>query len=102
MSDDSSSRAPGRGRMPSAGPRPAPFAPRAVFDEAIALISSGEISAAELHCRRALEANPRDVNLLALLGAVLIKLERPDEAESRLLEAIKLAPTFAKPHEDLG
>jgi tetratricopeptide (TPR) repeat protein len=102
MSDDSARRAAGHARVSNGGPRRAPFAPRALFDEAIALITSGELSAAELHCQRALEAHPRDVNMLALLGAILIKLERPSEAESRLLEAIKLAPTFAKPHEDLG
>src|SRR5580765_5080983 len=102
MSDDSARRAPVQARTPTAGPRPAPFAPRALFDEAIALIDSGDPSSAERHCQRALEAYPRDVNMLALLGAVLIKLERHAEAESRLLEAIKMAPTFAKPHEDLG
>ncbi len=38
----------------------------------------------------------------ALLGALLIKLNRPAEAEESLRAAIEEAPTFAKPHEDLG
>ena len=40
--------------------------------------------------------------MLALLGALLIKLDRAEEAEAKLRQAIAEAPTFAKPHEDLG
>jgi len=40
--------------------------------------------------------------MTALLGVILLKSRRPDEAEQCLREAIKLAPNFAKPHEDLG
>ncbi len=76
--------------------------PKAVFNETIALINSGELAAAETRCRSALEDHPRDVNMLALLGALLIKLDRAAEAESKLLQAIAEAPSFAKPHEDLG
>ena len=78
------------------------LAPRAVFDELIALIHSGELAAAETRCRSTLGEYPRDVNMLALLGALLVKLDRLAEAESALLQAIDEAPTFAKPHEDLG
>jgi tetratricopeptide (TPR) repeat protein len=79
-----------------------PLAPKAVFDETIALINSGDLAAAETRCRSALESHPRDVNMLALLGALLIKLNRATEAETLLGQAIAQAPTFAKPHEDLG
>ena len=51
---------------------------------------------------RRFEAHPRDVNLLALLGALQIKLNRLDDAETLLRTAIARAPKFAKPHEDLG
>ncbi len=78
------------------------LAPKGVFDQAITLITAGELGQAERHCRAALERHPRDVNLLALLGAILVKLERAEEAEARLRQAIAEAPTFAKPHEDLG
>ncbi|MGH8197353.1 MAG: tetratricopeptide repeat-containing sulfotransferase family protein [Steroidobacteraceae bacterium] len=77
-------------------------APKTTFDQAIALIQSGDLGAAEARCRAALERYPRDVNMQALFGALLIKLERPEEAERLLREVIAAAPTFAKPHEDLG
>jgi tetratricopeptide (TPR) repeat protein len=77
-------------------------ASRAAFDEAIALIGSGNSGQAEAVCRAALERHPRDANLIALLGALLIKQRRHHEAGQCLREAIALAPTFAKPHEDLG
>ena len=78
------------------------LAPKAVFDETIALINSGDLGAAETRCRSALDDYPRDVNMQALLGALLIKLDRAAEAESKLLQVIAEAPTFAKPQEDLG
>ncbi len=77
-------------------------APKAIFNQAIALIQTGDFGAAEARCRGALERYPRDVNMQALLGALLIKLDRPEEAEDLLREVITAAPTFAKPHEDLG
>ena len=78
------------------------IAPKSVFDEAIGLINSGDLASAEARCRSALETYPRDVNMLALLGALLVKLNRAADAERTLLQAIADAPTFAKPHEDLG
>ncbi|MGB5132472.1 MAG: sulfotransferase [Steroidobacteraceae bacterium] len=78
------------------------LAPKSLFEEAIGLISSGATAAAEARCRAALERYPRDVNMMALLGALLVKLDRPAEAESALLQVIAEAPTFAKPYEDLG
>ena len=38
----------------------------------------------------------------ALLGALLVKLDRRAEAEATLRKVIEAAPTFAKPREDLG
>jgi len=76
--------------------------PKAVFDQAIGLIASGELGAAETRCRDALAKYPRDVNMQALLGALLVKMDRLAEAETLLREVVALAPTFAKPHEDLG
>ncbi len=77
-------------------------APKAVFDQVIALIGAGELVVAETRCRAALEKYPQDVNMQALIGALLVKMDRPDEAETVLRAVIALAPTFAKPHEDLG
>ncbi|HZD53913.1 MAG TPA: sulfotransferase [Woeseiaceae bacterium] len=72
------------------------------FDEVLELVDRGEYAHAEGLCRALLQKYPRDVNLVGLRGAVLIKLERPEEAEQALKQAIRLAPTFAKPYEDLG
>jgi tetratricopeptide (TPR) repeat protein len=80
-----------------------PFlAPKDVFDQAIALIQAGELGAAEARCRAALDRYPRDINMQALLGALLVKMDRHPEAEAALRAVIARAPTFAKPHEDLG
>ena len=78
------------------------YAPKAVFDEALELINAGNPRAAERVCREAVERNPKDVNMLGMLGAVLVKMRRLDEAEQVLKRTVRLAPTFAKPHEDLG
>jgi tetratricopeptide (TPR) repeat protein len=72
------------------------------FDEIIELIGRGEFGHAEGLCRALLQKYPNDVNVLGLRGAVLIKLDRLEEAEESLRQTIRLAPTFAKPHEDLG
>jgi len=76
--------------------------PRSVFDEAIGLIADGEFGAAETCCRHALRACPDDVNMRALLGALLVKTDRRAEAEALLRAVLETAPTFAKPAEDLG
>lgn len=78
------------------------YAPKALFDEALELINAGDPVAAEKLCREAVQRNPKDVNMSGLLGAVLIKRRRLDEAEQVLKQTIALAPTFAKAHEDLG
>jgi len=77
-------------------------ATRAVFDEIIELINSGEIDAAVALCRQTLEQFPRDVNLLGLLGAIYLKQNRHADAEAILRQTIEMAPSFAKPQEDLG
>jgi tetratricopeptide (TPR) repeat protein len=77
-------------------------APKAHFDESIALIEAGDLGAAEERIRSRLADYPRDVNLQALLGALLVKRNRLDEADALLRQVIAEAPSFAKPHEDLG
>ena len=66
-----------------------------------ASVSRGPDAAAAM-CQAAIRRDPEDISMTALLGAVLLKQRRPDEAEKYLRKAIELAPTFAKPHEDLG
>lgn len=76
--------------------------PRGRFNEIMDLVERGEFAHAEGLCRALLQKHPRDVNVLGLRGAVLVKLKRLEEAEPVLRQAIRLAPTFAKPYEDLG
>ena len=52
---------------------PQPYASRSKLNEAIQLINAGEADKAEAFCRDAVESNPRDVNMVALLGATLLK-----------------------------
>jgi tetratricopeptide (TPR) repeat protein len=78
------------------------FASKSVLSEAISLINSGRPDKAAAMCRAALERNPDDINMVALLGAILLKGHQIPEAEKYLRQAIRLAPSFAKPHEDLG
>ena len=77
-------------------------ASRATLNEAIELINAGEPGKAEEICRDAVQRYPADINMNALLGAILLKSRQMDEAEEYLRRTIKLAPSFAKPHEDLG
>ena len=72
------------------------------FDEIMELVERGEYGHAESLCRALMQKYPQDVNVLGLRGAVLVKLNRLPEAEGTLRQAIRIAPTFAKPHEDLG
>ena len=75
---------------------------QAAFNQVIHLINSGQVGAAAARCRDAVRRDPDDVNMTALLGAILLKLREFEAAEAHLRRAIELAPTFAKPHEDLG
>ena len=78
------------------------FASKSALSEAVALINAGQIDKAEAICRSGIVRNPDDVNMVALLGATLLKSRQIPEAEKYLRQAIQLAPSFAKPHEDLG
>jgi tetratricopeptide (TPR) repeat protein len=77
-------------------------ASRATLNEVIELINAGKRGEAEAICRDAIQRNPDDINMTALLGAMLLKAREMAEAERFLRHAIELAPSFAKPHEDLG
>ncbi len=81
---------------------PDPASRRARFDEVLELVNDNRFDEAEARCRAMLEGHPRDVNILGLLGAVLVKTGRYADAEQVLRRTIELAPSFAKPHEDLG
>ncbi|MBT8099455.1 MAG: sulfotransferase [Gammaproteobacteria bacterium] len=75
---------------------------RATFTEAVDLVNQGRADESEALCRATIESHPDDANMIALLGAILVKKRALREAETWLTKAIELAPSFAKPHEDLG
>lgn len=77
-------------------------ASRATFEQIMQHLAQGERDTALEKCQAVLQRNPADVNMLGLLGAILIQASQPKQAEKYLRRTIELAPTFAKPHEDLG
>jgi len=77
-------------------------ATKSAVKEVVGLINEGQAEQAVSICREAVERNPQDINMVALLGATLAKTRQVEEAEKFLKLAIRLAPNFAKPHEDLG
>jgi tetratricopeptide (TPR) repeat protein len=76
--------------------------PRASFERAVTFMQAGDFAMAEQICRNSLNEFPRDANLLVLLGAALVKLERPEDAEHTLSRAAKMFPDFSRAHEGLA
>ena len=76
--------------------------PRASFERATTFLRAGDALLAERICRQALNAFPRDVNLLCLLGATLVKQEKAREAEHTLSRATRIAGDFSRAHEGLA
>jgi tetratricopeptide (TPR) repeat protein len=60
----------------------------AEFGYGLALLREGEVEEAERVVRHGLEADPDSVDGHVVLGFVLLKLDRPDEAEKQAREAI--------------
>lgn len=63
---------------------------------------AGDPAMCEKICREALSGFPRDANLLCLLGAALIKQNKPREAEHTLSRAARMFADFARAHEGLA
>ena len=76
--------------------------PKASFDRASTFLRGGDAVLAERICRQALNTFPRDANLLCLLGATLIKQEKPKDAEHTLTRAVQLFGNFSRAHEGLA
>ena len=62
---------------------------------------AGDFATAEKICRQSLTEFPRDANLLCLLGAALVKQQRPEDAEHTLSRAAMMFPGFSRAHEGL-
>jgi len=76
--------------------------PKASFDRATTFLRGGDAVMAERICRQALNAHPRDANLLCLLGAALIRQRKADEAEHTLSRAVRIYADFSRAHEGLA
>jgi len=76
--------------------------PKASFDRAATFLRAGDAVLAERICRQALNAFPRDANLLCLLGASLVKQDKPKEAEHTLSRATRIMNDFSRAHEGLA
>jgi tetratricopeptide (TPR) repeat protein len=77
-------------------------APRSLFNDILQLLQDRKTEQALASCRKTLSQYPEDINILGLLGATLGDKGQFREAEKILHRVIDLAPTFAKPYEDLG
>lgn len=79
-----------------------PEAAKAAVESALGLARAGRFDEAVAQCREALAARADDVNLVAALGAILLRKGEYEPAREQLKRAIELEPRFPKPHEDLG
>lgn len=77
-------------------------APRRLFDEILALLQARQMERAIDQCQDVLKQYPNDINILGLLGAAQGDSGQATAAEKTLNRVIDIAPTFAKPYEDLG
>lgn len=73
-----------------------------LLQEGSQLQSAGDESAAELRFRHAVELDPQSEDAHFLLGSLLGKRDRADEARTQLSRAIELRPDFADAHVALG
>ncbi len=66
-----------------------------------ALLGEGRLDEAERECRASLERS-ESAYLFNLLGNVLVRRERPLEAEAAFSRAVSLDPSMARAHNNLG
>jgi tetratricopeptide (TPR) repeat protein len=75
---------------------------RQIYDLALKTEKAGEDAEAELICRKALPAHGKDPNILCLLGEVVLKQRRPQEARRWFDKVLKLYPEFPRALEGMG
>jgi len=76
--------------------------PRTDFNRVIDLVKKDAKAEAVALCRQAIVRDPGDVNFVALLGAVLLRMDETEEALEVLQHAVSIAPGYPKAQEDLG
>ena len=72
------------------------------YQNAVFLLEKGNFSLAEKQLAEILRNNPNDPNSLRLSGVSAIEQGKPEAALIPLKKAVKIAPDFAKAHEDLA
>ena len=75
---------------------------RKFYDTALHSMRSDDLDRAESLCRRAQVIYPRDPNITCLLGEVLLKQRRPQEAEGWFRRTLKHFPGFPRALEGNG
>lgn len=75
---------------------------RSTFERTLSFLRAGDFQMAERLARAALKDYPGETNFLTLLGASLIRQQRPDEAITILQDVVDSNPDYAKGHEQLG
>jgi tetratricopeptide (TPR) repeat protein len=73
-----------------------------LHERALACFSTNRLPEAESLCRQALVVASRNAGVLNLLGQVLLKLRRPEEATTLFSQAIELEPDLANLHFNLA
>ncbi len=72
------------------------------FDLALKCHQSGNLQQAEHFCRQILQANPRRVDAMHLLGLIAQQVGRNDIAVDYLGQVVRLSPDFIEAHNNLG
>ncbi|HEY7301599.1 MAG TPA: tetratricopeptide repeat protein [Xanthobacteraceae bacterium] len=66
-----------------------------IYRQAVAALQQGALETAELHFKSVLAGQPHHLGALNLLGIVLLRLGKADEAEGCLRQAIAVSPSAA-------
>jgi tetratricopeptide (TPR) repeat protein len=72
------------------------------FAKAWQYFQAGQLQDAERHCRQVLEGDPHQVDALNLLGVIAAKTGHNDLAIDYFNQALRLKPTFAAAHNNMG
>ena len=75
---------------------------RTDYNRVIDLVEEDAKAEAVALCRQAIARDPGDVNFVALLGAILLRMDENEEALQVLQRAVSIAPGYPKAQEDLG
>jgi tetratricopeptide (TPR) repeat protein len=75
---------------------------KALYDQAVATLESGDADEAGLICRSTLPVYGRDPNILCLMGEISLRQRRPQEAKNLYAEVLGRHPGFARALEGMG